>query len=220
MRGDRGFTLDETFPPFREVSDWCLRGRAHGSSPGQWELPGLGEWTVLELAAHASRAYLTLVETYLAPNGRIDIDVGRRLLPAGHARCIGQRRHRRAGPSRGRVELGEDPVGQIEARARRAVAVVELAPVGARCASPARGTLSLADYLATRVVELHDPHARPAAAVGLRSTPTPPEPAATMSLIVLAALAAQPSSARAAAGAHRSGAPPVGLQRLPLIGGR
>ncbi|HEY5153991.1 MAG TPA: hypothetical protein VIJ47_04600, partial [Acidimicrobiales bacterium] len=56
------------------------------------------------------------------------------------------------------------------------------------------GTLSLGDYLGTRVVELTVHTLDLAAAVGWVDA-EPPEAAARVSLIVLSALAAQPSSA-------------------------
>ncbi len=192
MRGDRGFTLDETLAPFHEASDWYLRVvRTIGSD--QWAEPGLGEWNVLELVAHASRAYLT-IEQYLQPSGAIDVDSAvdyfHRAIPGPEVNVDIA--------DRGRAEaaaLGEDPVGEVEARAARAFDVIESAPVGAVCVSRG-GTLSLADFLATRVVELTIHSLDLAHALGLDGTELgePPEPASRVSLTVLAALAAQPSS--------------------------
>ena len=167
---------------------------------------------MLEVVAHASRAFLT-VERYLEPVGRIDVDSGadyfRRAMEAPDANA--------AIAARGRDEaagLGEDPVGTVRQRARSALAAVEAAPPGAVCVTGA-GTLSLGDYLGTRVVELTVHTLDLAAAVGVEAEP--PEAAARVSLIVLSALAAQPSSAvllRALTG--RAAAAP-GLQRLPLM---
>jgi len=192
MRGDRGFTLDETLEPFHEASDWYLEV-LRTIRTDQWAEPGLGEWTVLELAAHASRAYLT-IEEYLQPSGAIDVDSAadyfRRAIPGPEVNLDIA--------DRGRAEasaLGEDPVGEIEARAARTFGVIERAPVGAVCVSRG-GTLSLADFLATRVVELTIHGLDLAVALGLEGSPLgePPEPASRISLTVLAALAAQPSS--------------------------
>jgi len=189
MRGDRGFTLDEVLPAFREVSDWYLT-TVEAVDPSRWHDPGLGEWSVLEVVAHASRAFLT-VERYLEPVGRIDLDSGadyfRRAMQAPDANA--------AIAARGRdeaAELGEDPVGAVRQRARSALAAVEAAPAGAVCVTAA-GTLSLGDYLGTRVVELTVHTLDLAAAVEMDAEP--PEAAARVSLIVLSALAAQPSSA-------------------------
>lgn len=192
MRVDQGFTLDETLDPFHEASNWFL-AVARTVTPEQWTEPGLGEWNVLELTAHASRAYLT-VEQYLQPSGPIDVDSAadyfRRAMPGPEVNVdIAER-----GRAEGR-RLGSDPVAEIEARAARAFAAIEAAPVGAVCTSRG-GTLSLADYLATRVVELTIHALDLTAALGLDVTDLgePPEPASRVSLTVLAALAAQPSS--------------------------
>ena len=192
MRGDRGFTLDETLEPFRDASDWYLTV-VRTVGPDQWATPGLGEWSVLELAAHASRAYLT-IEEYLRPSGAIDVDSAadyfRKAIPGPEVNVDIADRGRAEAAS-----LGEDPVGEIEARASRAFGVIEQAPVGAVCTTRG-GTLSLADFLATRVVELTIHGLDLAGAVGLDGSALgePPEPASRVSLTVLAALAAQPSS--------------------------
>jgi uncharacterized protein (TIGR03083 family) len=190
MRGDRGFTLDEVLPAFREASDWYL-ATAESVDPAMWTSPGLGEWTVLELVAHASRAYLTL-ERYLEPSGHIDVESGadyfRRAMeaPDSNASIAARGRDEAA-------ELGEDPLATIRARAESALKAVENAPPGAVCVTMA-GTLSLGDYLGTRVVELTVHTLDLAVAVG-RDDAEPPEAAGRVSLIVLAALAAQPSFA-------------------------
>ena len=189
MRGDRGFTLDEVLPAFRDASDWYL-ATVDKIDPRAWNQPGLGEWTVLEVVAHASRAFLT-VERYLEPVGRIDVDSGadyfrRAMEPPDANAAIAARGHDEA------AGLGEDPVGTVRQRARSALAAVEAAPPGAVCVT-AVGTLSLGDYLGTRVVELTVHTLDLAAAVEVDAEP--PEAAARVSLIVLSALAAQPSSA-------------------------
>ncbi len=190
MRGDRGFTLDEVLPAFREASTWYL-STFGAIDPARWADPGLGEWSVLELAAHASRAYLT-IERYLQPTGQIDCDSGaeyfRRAMQATDAN--------EAIAARGRdevAELGEDPMSAVRDRAASAVRVVEAASPGAVCVTAA-GTLSLGDYLGTRVVEL-TVHTLDIAAATQQRTAEPPESAALVSLIVLTAMAAQPSSA-------------------------
>jgi len=191
MRGDQGFTLDETLVPFREASDW-FRAIVDSVEPAQWDDAGLGEWNVRELAGHASRAYLT-VEQYLQPTGSIDVDSAaeyfRRAMPGPEVNI--------AIADRGRAEgeqLGADPVAEIAARADRAFAAIEAAPVGSVCVSRG-GTLSLGDYLATRVVELTIHGLDLVVALGLDDElAEPPEPASRVALEVLAALAAHPSS--------------------------
>jgi len=190
MRGDRGFTLDEVLPAFRDASAWYL-STFEAIDAAQWGGPGLGEWSVLELAAHASRAYLT-IERYLQPTGHIDCDSGaeyfRRAMQAADAN--------EAIAARGRdevAELGEDPLSAVRDRAASAIGVVEAAAPGAVCVT-AVGTLSLGDYLGTRVVEL-TVHTLDIAAATRQQMVEPPESAALVSLIVLTAMAAQPSSA-------------------------
>lgn len=189
MRGDRGFTLDEVLPAFREASGWYV-GMVESIDPTRWRDPGLGEWSVLELIAHASRAFLT-VDRYLQPSGRIDVESGaeyfRRAMAAPDSNAAIAARGREEA-----VDLGEDPVGTVRARAAAALHAVEWAPPGAVCVTVA-GTLSLGDYLGTRVVELTVHTLDLAAAVG-DADAEPPESAAGLSLIVVAALAAEPSS--------------------------
>ena len=191
MRGDRGFTLDEVLVPFHEASDWFL-AVVRSIDRVQWDDAGLGEWNVRELVGHASRAYLT-IEEYLQPVGSIDVesaaDYFRRAIPGPEVNLDIAARGRAEGAS-----LGDDPVGFVEARAARAFAVIEQAPVGAVCVSRG-GTLSLADFLATRVVELTIHGLDLVVALDLDGIlAEPPEPASRVALIVLAALAAQPSS--------------------------
>ena len=90
------------------------------------------------------------------------------------------------------IELGDEPL-VIGGPVARAVEAVELAPPGAVCVTFA-GTISLADYLATRVVEVCVHTLDLADAVGLVDA-DPPGDAAMMSVWVLGALAAAPSSA-------------------------
>ena len=188
MRGDRGFTLDETYPAYLAASDWYL-ALLGGIPDDRWDRPGLGEWTVRELAAHTSRAYLTLVE-YLEPTGRIDVDS-----PAGYfRRAIPDPAANASIAARARDEavlLGADPVPEVSRRAQAARRAVEQAPPGAVCVTRG-GTLSLADFLATRVVELTVHTLDLGEALGRAEEP--PESAATLSLTVLAALAASPSA--------------------------
>ncbi len=121
--------------------------------------------------------------------------------------------------ARGRDEvaaLGEDPVSAVRERAASALAAVETAPAGAVCVT-AVGTLSLGDYLGTRVVELtvHTldlaaagrAHDRRAARVGRVRVADRADGHGGPAVVV-----------GAAAGAHRAGHAAPGLQRLPLTG--
>jgi len=185
---DPNYTVDETLPAFREASDWFL-SVLRGIGDDQWSAPALGEWSVLELAAHASRAYATVAD-YLAPHGEIDVDSAadyfRRAMPdAAVNAAIAQRGRDEA------LGMVGDPVEAIEARAAETFALIEEAPVGSVCISRG-GTISLGDYLATRVVELSVHTLDLADSVGLEYCEPPPQ-AARVSVSVLGALASSPS---------------------------
>ena len=53
-------TVDQEFA----TAAACLVATVHQIQPGDWDKPGLGEWTVRDLVGHASRA-LSTVEQYL-----------------------------------------------------------------------------------------------------------------------------------------------------------
>lgn len=182
------YTVDETLPAFRDASDWFI-SVLRGIRSDQWSQPGLGEWTVLELAAHASRAYTTVAD-YLAPSGEIDVesaaDYFRRAMPDARVNADIAARGRNEGAA-----LAADPVAAIEHRAADTFALVEQAPIGAVCVSRG-GTIALGDYLATRVVELSVHTLDLADALGLEGC-EPPASAARVAVAVLGALASQPS---------------------------
>ena len=181
---DPNYTVDETLPAFREASAWFL-SVLRGIHDDQWDSPALGEWSVLELAAHASRAYST-VKDYLVPHGEIDVesaaDYFRRAMPdaAVNATIAEQGRAEARG-------MAGDPVGTIERRADDTFAQIEQAPVGSVCVSRG-GTIALGDYLATRVVEL-SVHTLDLIDVVGGDDPEPPPMAAQVSVSVLGALA-------------------------------
>ena len=56
---DRIFDDAETLVAFRESSHWW-RSLVGGVDDHQWNLPGLGEWSVRELVAHGGRAFKTV----------------------------------------------------------------------------------------------------------------------------------------------------------------
>ena len=148
----------EVLDAFEEAARWLV---AVGGRIGadQWAAPGLGVWTVRELAGHAGRG-LTTVEEYLADPGSStpgDPVVGAatyflvtRDNPRLHQDVA--ERGRQAGAALGE-RAGTTPAGELAVSADRVVAV-------ARAASPAAGfatrfgPLDFATYLATRAVEL------------------------------------------------------------------
>jgi hypothetical protein len=120
--------------------------------PHQWELPGLGVWTVRELTAHSMRGFTT-IEQYLASEPMVDrlivdaADYYRTALadPNVHERVA----------ERGRTAGAQmtDPVGESEATAQRVLALVastaddDLINTGA-------GQMMFIEYLATRATEI------------------------------------------------------------------
>jgi len=186
---DPNYTVDEAIGPFRDASEWFVSVLRRVDDE-QWSQPGLGEWTVLELASHASRAYTTVAE-YLTPTGEIDVAspadyFGRAIPDAAVNAEIAERGRREA------AQLADDPVGAVEGRAARTFALIEAAPVGSVCVSRG-GTIALGDFLATRVVELSVHTLDLIDALDLDG-PEPPPAAARVSVSVLGALAARQSA--------------------------
>ena len=118
----------------------------------QWELPGLGVWTVRELTAHTLRGFTT-IEHYLAAEPAVDrvivdaVDYYRIVLgdPSIHA----------AVAERGRAAGAQltDPVGEAEATAQRVLALVA-STTDDEVVNNFAGQIAFIEYLATRVVEL------------------------------------------------------------------
>ena len=124
MRGDRGFTLDEVMPAFREASAWYL-STFEAIAPAQVGDPGARPVVGLELAAH--QPGLPDHRALPAADRPDRLRLRRRVLPAGCRRPTPTR------PSlRGRdevAELGEDPLKR-GATGPSAVGAVEAASPG------------------------------------------------------------------------------------------
>ena len=135
---------------FRDASDVFLA--ATGAVPaGRWDEPGLGEWTVRELTAHALRAFLTLQRLCDTTGGAPQLESA-----MAYYRAVAVREDVHAGVLQRGREAGAQLVDP-EATARRTaeqvlgrVAATSDEHVGETFAGPMR----LADYLPTRVVEL------------------------------------------------------------------
>ena len=120
--------------------------------PHQWELPGLGIWTVRELTAHAMRGFTT-IEQYLAAEPSVDrlivdaADYYRAALanPDVHARVA--ERGRAAGA------LLTDPVGESEATVQRVLALVA-STADDDVVNTGAGQMMFVEYLATRATEV------------------------------------------------------------------
>lgn len=167
---DTAFTIEVTADAFRFASHWW-RSIVGAVDDDGWDRPGLGEWTVRELVAHADRAYRTVID-YLT---------GETVDPTPIATAA----------EYFRIVLAEEtPHVHIAARAKReatthedwVVATDELAlhceklivdtPGDAICHLMV-GEMELAQYLATRVVELVVHGMDLADAIGLEVNPPP-----------------------------------------------
>jgi len=147
----------------------------------RWDFPGLGVWTVRDLAGHASRS-LANVETYRAkPAERIDIPgpAAYFLLPAatfGGSKYVADR-GRAAGQG-----LGGAPARAVENLARRVLAELDQVPDASLLSVPGGG-MRLDDYLTTRVLELTIHSLDIAAAVGLEVEAPPGPMGMTLNLL-------------------------------------
>jgi uncharacterized protein (TIGR03083 family) len=120
--------------------------------PHQWELPGLGEWTVRELTAHTLRAFST-IERYLAAEPSVD-----RLIvdAADYFRvALADPNVHAAVADRGRVAGSQlsDPVGESEATAQRVLALVA-STADDEVINTTFGQMMFVEYLATRSAEM------------------------------------------------------------------
>ncbi len=149
---DRTFSRDEAVAGFQSAGHWFLDA-LRMVDDDQWDLPGLGEWTVRELVAHSVRAFRT-VDQYLDGTVRDPTPLPsaaayfRTVLaeddPHPH---IARRARREVG------ELGDDPVAVARGLAEHVNKLVDAAPETAQVHTFV-GVMPLGDYLATRIVEL------------------------------------------------------------------
>ena len=162
---------------------------------GQWDDVGLGVWSVRDLVGHTSRAMLT-VEMY-AGNGATHADI-----PSAaayyKAALSGADIHEQVA-ERGVAagdDLGEDPAAAIREIADRVLALVATLPDDQICGTPF-GNIRLADYFATRVLELVVHTLDLQAATGTATNP--PREALAVTLHLLADLAVDSGHASALA---------------------
>lgn len=169
---------------FDEATQFYLKVLASVSAD-RWTDPGLGEWTVRDLAGHASRGIISL-EQYLAQPARavtVDSPAGyfRAALAAGADHAAIAQRGREAGAA-----LGDDPAATVAAAALRVSALLNAADDNLVIMS-AVGGIRLIDYLPTRTFELIIHSLDLAAALG-RSI-EPPALAGRSALSIVADLA-------------------------------
>lgn len=120
--------------------------------PYQWDLPGLGVWTVRELTAHTLRAFTT-IERYLASEPIVDrliadaTEYFRVILADPNVHTAVAERGRLAGSQL------TDPVGESEATAQRVLALVA-STADDDVVETMAGKMMFIEYLATRASEL------------------------------------------------------------------
>jgi uncharacterized protein (TIGR03083 family) len=159
----------------------------------QWEQPGLGVWTVRDLVGHTSRALLT-VEMYLAePATQREV-----MRPVDYfLRAQAGLADAASVAARGRAAgaaLGPDPTAVVRDIATRVLAQVKIASDEILLSTPVGG-MRLIDYLPSRIFELAVHTLDIAAALPVAVIL--PATIATVSLHLLADLAAQPEKAAA-----------------------
>jgi len=107
-----------------------------------WDRPGLGDWSVRELVAHANRGQTTVTDYLINPQPPE---------PPGSSYFSPE-----LVAARGRdavAALGNDPLASIETASVSVIRLVEQTPAHASVGSPA-GTMTLAQYLPSRIAEL------------------------------------------------------------------
>ena len=121
--------------------------------PEQWDAPGLGRWTVRDLAGHTSRAVLT-VSTYLGLDEPSDVTIPS--AEAWYSAYASQFTDADGVHARG-VEagrwLGDDPAGRVAEALAESRAALDRAPSN-RIVSLGGMGIPLGEYLRTRVFEL------------------------------------------------------------------
>lgn len=181
---DQLFEDGVTADAFRFASHWW-RSIVGAVDDHQWDLPGLGEWTVRELVAHADRAYRTIVE-YVEGDTKDPTEIPS---AAAYFRTV-------LAEQTPHVHIAARGRSDAAARSDWLVATDELADQAERTVAERPGDtivhlfvgeMRLDQYLATRVVELVVHGLDLSAAIGLPTNP-PPE-AMRVALLVLVDLA-------------------------------
>ncbi|MDD9207840.1 maleylpyruvate isomerase N-terminal domain-containing protein [Georgenia sp. 10Sc9-8] len=116
-----------------------------------WDLPGLGEWSVRDLVGHTSRALSTAAACLDRPTAGVQIPDAAAYY-ATAASAVDPRDVADRGRAAG-VALGADPVATVTDLAARSVARVAAAPHGLTVTTVVGG-MRFEDYLQTRVLEL------------------------------------------------------------------
>lgn len=136
----------------------------------QWEKPALGEWTVRDLVGHTSRSLTALSSILDNPGGSVDISS-----PAQHYRVsLADKRIHATIAERGRqagLDLGQNPA-QVIHEASENVTRLMKGIAESTVVQYNNGGITLADYLATRVIEIAVHSLDLAKALGLETKPS------------------------------------------------
>jgi uncharacterized protein (TIGR03083 family) len=122
-------------------------------TPDQWELPGLGEWSVRDLVGHTSRAIST-IELYLADEAPSEVSVP--TAEEYYLRVFDGHTDNAAVAARGRTagwELGDDAAARIEQSLLRVGTLLAEQPAD-RVVAIGSIAVPLPEYLRTREFEL------------------------------------------------------------------
>lgn len=167
---DTEFTFEETSDAFRYASHWW-RSIVGAVDDHHWDRTALGEWTVRELVAHTNRAYKTIV-TYLTGE---TVDPTPISTAAAYFRTVLAEEtphvHIAARARREAIEV-DDWITETDELARACEKLVADTPGDAVCHLMV-GEMALAQYLATRAVELVIHGLDLAQVLGIDVTPPP-----------------------------------------------
>ena len=167
---DNVFSIEETSDAFRFASHWW-RSIVGAVDDDVWDRPGLGEWTVRELVAHADRAYRTVID-YLVSD---TVDPTPIATAAEYFRIVLAEETPHAHiAARAKREAAEHPdwVATTDELALHCEKLIVDTPGDATCHLMV-GEMPLDQYLATRVLELVVHGMDLADAIGLEVNPPP-----------------------------------------------
>lgn len=161
---------------------------------GAWEQPGLGSWSVRELVAHTVRI-IDRTAAYAGVSGPVDTKSAaayyvRAMSTPGVNEAIAERARASVGL------LGDDPARAARTIGERTLAVVAALDDDASAVTPF-GTLRVADYLPTRILEVVLHTLDIARAVGIAVVPA--RSALSVTLSLLAEMAAEHGDGEAVA---------------------
>jgi len=146
----------------------------------RWDEPGLGDWSVRELAAHTNRAHTTVVEYLLHPHA-----------PQREGSTYFSAEQIAARGRAAVAALGDDPLAAVRQASEDALVLVARTSADATIGSP-MGAMALAEYLPSRTAELTIHSLDLARALGV-DEPAPPAAVAT-SLVFAAQVAGSAGS--------------------------